>query len=768
MRASDRTGIAVIFSVFLSTFTITPLTEDSSFLGASWLLILILGGATIWLRRNRIGSGTVIGVQLMILLAAVGVLSAGMPGEGEQWYWHVPDLWQVGIEHMRTQASPMEPNDGVKLIFVTVIGVIMIMTDLLVSGIGRPVWAIAPPATLFLVPAIGLGTDTGALSFLCIAVGYLAILIAEGLNSTARWTRGLTRDSAEGFGTATPVVWRAASYLGIPALGAVLVLGLALPTLSLPGFGIGNGPGNGGPLQLTDPTLDLRRNLTQPNNREVIEYQTDAPGGVYLRLTSLPQFGATGWTSVQIRLSSGSTLPSIPGVSNEGPDKRSTTIRVLDFRSQYLPLPYAPRTVQAGGDWRYDANSLIVVNGNDRPDALRNLTYSVTSVDIAPDGDNLNKAPAGTPADASITGAIPRDLPDSLINLARQVTADAKTPVAKAAAIQAYLRSSRFTYSTEPLPGSGYQAMENFLLVDRKGYCEQFATSMAMMARVVGIPSRVSVGFLPGHQNGDRWEVSIRDMHAWPELYFAGYGWVRFEPTPASVTGAAPSWSVPDAGRRQGPVGQPDQPDQRGGTERFGGAVRRPDGPADDGGRAQAFDGDRNTCRRGCRAAGAVDLGGAGDDPGASAQRPALRGPAGRGAGRVRLGRDQGHGAGLPRNLAGRITADDRPRDRRAARGSGVGRHVAGGDACRAFALLPKVRRWRGSARSAGHHRGDPAGHRRAAAAAPTGVRLPAAAVDLPPPAQGSGRSEAVPSRTQKPDSSRRRRQRSSILSMKP
>ena len=49
-----------------------------------------------------------------------------------------------------------------------------------------------------------------------------------------------------------------------------------------------------------------------------------------------------------------------------------------------------------------------------------------------------------------------------------------------------------------------------------------------MMARVVGIPSRVSVGFLPGKQVGEAWRVSIRDMHAWPELYFASYGWVRF------------------------------------------------------------------------------------------------------------------------------------------------------------------------------------------------------------------------------------------------
>ena len=70
---------------------------------------------------------------------------------------------------------------------------------------------------------------------------------------------------------------------------------------------------------------------------------------------------------------------------------------------------------------------------------------------------------------------------------------------------------------------------------------------MAMMARVVGIPSRVSVGFLPGERDEEGWKVSIRDMHAWPELYFANYGWVRFEPTPASVTGTAPSWTVQNA-----------------------------------------------------------------------------------------------------------------------------------------------------------------------------------------------------------------------------
>jgi transglutaminase-like putative cysteine protease len=549
MRASDRSAIAVTISVMLACFTVIPLTSDRSFIVLSWVLIIAIGATSLGLRRIRLTNSAVLSAQIAILLCySLGLsltLTSATSDLTMRWFEHYPSLWAQGIEHMRTQASPMEVDDGVKLIFVTVIGIIMIMTDLFVSGIGRPAWAIAPPATLFLVPALGLGTDTGVVSFCYIAVGYLAILVAEGLNSTARWTRGLSRDSAEGFGTAMPVVWRAAGYLAVPAIIATIVLGFALPTLSLPGFGFGNGPGGSGPLQLTDPTLDLRRNLNQPEDRDVIQYQTTAPGGVYLRLASLPQLSANGWSNVEIRLNNGQDLPAIPGLSSEPDERRTTTIRVLDFGSQYLPLPYAPRTFDAQGDWRHDANSLIVVNAGRRAQDLRRLTYTVESVDIEPDSSDLNNAVAGTPADAAVTAVIPSDLPDSLIQFTNRITADADTPAAKAAAIQAYLRSSQFTYSTEPLPGSGYEALQNFLLRDRRGYCEQFASAMAMMARVVGIPSRVSVGFLPGELEQDAWRVSIRDMHAWPELYFANYGWVRFEPTPASVTGSAPAWTMP-------------------------------------------------------------------------------------------------------------------------------------------------------------------------------------------------------------------------------
>ena len=540
--STDRTTTAVVVAMFLAGFTLVPLTADLSYLGASWLFLAILGVLTVALRRARVATAAVLAIQVGTGALLSLALSLTLSWTGEPWYLHYVQVWVSGVEHMQTQGTPMEPSEGVTLIFATVVAGLMIVTDLLASGLSRPAWAIAPPATLFLVPALGVGTDTGLVSFLLVAVGYLGILVADGLNTTARWTRGLSRDTADSVG-ATPVVWRAAAMIGVPAVVGTLVLGAVLPTFTLSGFGFGNGPGGNGPLQLTDPSLDLRRNLNQPQDKEVIRYRTSAPGGTYLRLASLPQFNSSGWSNVQIRLTNGDELPQVPGLSADTDDERTTSIEVLDFQSQYLPMPYAPRAFEAEGDWRYDANSLTVVNGTNDAGALRNLSYTVSSVDVTPSAEDLADTVAGTPVDAAITSVVPDDLPQSLVELTQRVTDGATGAAGKAAAIQAFLRSNAFTYSTEPLPGSGYRALENFLLTDRRGYCEQFAAAMAMMARVADIPSRVSVGFLPGTKDGDTWRVAIRSMHAWPELYFSGFGWVRFEPTPGSITGSAPPWT---------------------------------------------------------------------------------------------------------------------------------------------------------------------------------------------------------------------------------
>lgn len=546
MRPSDRTGLAISLSVLLATFTLLPLTRDHSFLGVSWLLIVLLGGIAVLLRRARFGAGVVVAGQLVALGVFLILFSMALPVSGVGWWQNIAGFYLDAAHHMQTQAAPMAPQAGVKFLFVSAIGIIAVMTDVLAAGIRRPAWAIAPPATLFLIPAIGLEVDTPVRSLLCIAVGYLGILIAEGLNSTGRWSVSLSHDTDQGLGTAQPVVWRAATLIGVPALAGALLFGAVIPTLSLNGWGFGSGSNVHGPLELTDPTIDMRRNLKQPEDRTVVEYQTDRPGGTYLRMASLPIFNSHGWQLAGANLEQGPQLGDIPGVDNEPSLVRTTHIKIDNFSSQYLPLPYAPRKFEARGKWGYVPQSLVVMaTGRDHKQATRYLDYTVQSVDIEPDGKELADAPAGNPADAARTAIVPADLPDSLTKLTEKVTKGADTPALKAARIQHYLRSPVFTYSTEPLPGSGYQALENFLLHDRRGYCEQFAASMAMMARVSGIPSRVAVGFLPGKKKGDTWQVSIRQMHSWPELYFAGAGWVRFEPTPAVQTGAPPAWTVP-------------------------------------------------------------------------------------------------------------------------------------------------------------------------------------------------------------------------------
>lgn len=443
IRASDRLVIASAVAVLLISLTAQPLTQDT-YLGPSWLLVLVLAGATVGLRRARLTTGFVLGAQAVLLAALLFVLSSLVPNSrGLPWYAHYAGLWAQGIEHMQTSVAPMNADPGVKIIFVSVIGVLFVLTDLVVSGLDRPAWGIMPPAAAFAVPALGLPTDTWISAFLCLALGYLGILIADGLNRTGRWTRGLSRDSAEGYGSATTVVWRAAGLIGVPALIATAVLGMALPTLTVPGLSLGNGPGGGGPLQLGDPTLDLRRNLQQGENSVVLHYTSNRPGGLYLRMASLPSFDAGGWSNVQMRLESGTRLSVIPGVSGEPGEPRSTEVSILDFGSEYLPLPYAPRSVEVDGDWAYDPNSLVmlsVARAGNRIDATRNLTYTVDSRDLEPNAATLARAVAGTPPDENTTAEVPPDLPDDLIELTHEVTKGADTDAEKAWAIQEFLR----------------------------------------------------------------------------------------------------------------------------------------------------------------------------------------------------------------------------------------------------------------------------------------------------------------------------------------
>ena len=165
----------------------------------------------------------------------------------------------------------------------------------------------------------------------------------------------------------------------------------------------------------------------------------------------------------------------------------------------------------------------------------QNEAYRMTSlVSIASDDDLRG---AGAEYDNFLTDhylQLPASLPDRVRDLAERLTSQADNPLDKALAIQEYLRGPEFTYSLDieppPIDSDG---VDWFLFDSKTGYSDYFSSSMAVMLRSVGVPARIAAGYAPGELNEDSQRV-IRDSdsHGWVQVYFPGYGWIDFEPTP--------------------------------------------------------------------------------------------------------------------------------------------------------------------------------------------------------------------------------------------
>jgi transglutaminase-like putative cysteine protease len=139
-------------------------------------------------------------------------------------------------------------------------------------------------------------------------------------------------------------------------------------------------------------------------------------------------------------------------------------------------------------------------------------------------------------------------VPPRVAALAREITEGASTTYAKVRAIEDWMAANtEYTLDVPALP-PGADAVEQFLFVDRKGFCEQIGTSLVVMLRSLGIPARLAVGYTPGERNPitGLFEVRASDAHAWAEVYFPKYGWQGFDPTAAvPLSGDA---TVPPAG----------------------------------------------------------------------------------------------------------------------------------------------------------------------------------------------------------------------------
>ena len=167
--------------------------------------------------------------------------------------------------------------------------------------------------------------------------------------------------------------------------------------------------------------------------------------------------------------------------------------------------------------------------------SLRRVQYEVLS-EVPSRNRPAAELTSDEPIPASVTARylqLPRDTDPRVAELAQRITEPAKTPMEKATLVEAYLkRNYRYTLNLDWTPGD--QPVSTFLFDAKSGHCEYFASSMAILLRTVGIPTRIVNGFLMGEYNpvGDDYIVRQSDAHSWIEVYIAGSGWTEFDPTP--------------------------------------------------------------------------------------------------------------------------------------------------------------------------------------------------------------------------------------------
>jgi transglutaminase-like putative cysteine protease len=296
---------------------------------------------------------------------------------------------------------------------------------------------------------------------------------------------------------------------------------------------------------------------------------------VYWRATTLDTFIHDAWEEdlipalpfqFQLGEKTADTLtddPLLPAAARESDNWTSATVHVDALRDRHAVSPSGPVAYENGrlNDVSYYEGGVATVSG--RP-LSRGTQYSAWAYQPQPRPSQLAKSPPHYPAslvrdwrylEVGQRRVVPpfgaeverarwfRDAFDDpqlrpyrpLFQQAESIAGDAKNPYAATVAIELWLRSSGgFDYDERPRQVSGMPPLVAFVTRTKSGYCQHFAGAMALMLRYLGIPARVAAGFTSGAYDADRgtWRVNDRNAHTWVEVWFDGYGWLPFDPTP--------------------------------------------------------------------------------------------------------------------------------------------------------------------------------------------------------------------------------------------
>nr|WP_249404243.1 DUF3488 and transglutaminase-like domain-containing protein [Microbacterium sp. CFBP 13617] len=446
----------------------------------------------------------------------------------------VPGLLDAAAEEIRVGVAPVSAATGLSFLLVAAFGALAIVLDHVVLTARMPLLAGVGLVAVSLIPTIAIPSDVDVWGFVVLAAALLFLLRID--------TRARVQADPVARRPRTPRrVGASATALGVAAV-AVIVAVVATPLLPQPGLRFASG-GTGGVGTTINPNLELGNDLRQPRDVDVLSVRTTAPSAPYLRAVTLSRFDGSVWQpdssdTVPVRDDAPVFDPLIVDGEIAVADW-TTDIDVDQLDSPWLPVPYPASTVTGlQGDWLGMPQNRTVVS---RSGSTRDQVYEVQSTVARPTLEQIRARPVGGGNLGDAVRTLPANVPAIIGDTAREVTAGTQNPYDALIALQTWFRSSEFRYSLDApvdsgFDGAGLDAVADFLQV-RAGYCVHYASAFAVMARTLDMPSRIVVGYLPGSATGTpsdgrtTFVVSSSQLHAWPEVYFEGIGWVPFEPT---------------------------------------------------------------------------------------------------------------------------------------------------------------------------------------------------------------------------------------------
>lgn len=575
----------IALAAFVSLWSMTGMIVLDEWMSTTALVLTL---TTLVVVVSRMASRSRILPSILGILAAFCLIVAfyAEDDEGRGFLLPTPDgvtallrTFRTGLDYALITPNPADVTPELaSLLTVVLLGIFLLAEHLAVS------WrAVASAGILLFAPWIPAIVQKDRVSALALMIGLGAWI----------WAMTLSRKNAP--------IERGIS-LGV-ATSAVLA-SLALTALTVP---VALGGRGWGSLHINPPDffdtparldldLDLRNSLNNNSETPILLYLSSGPKPDAFRLYTLTDFDGSGWDyeppePTNYPASVGLLWPERISGWNEGELFR-LDVGVRSLTVDHLPVPTSPRTVDVEGDWTYDSATDSIIGNKE---TTRNLSYTIvidpsfhTATALRATEEILRSDPTQDLSDPRYLDVPPAVDLEFVKSLAEDLTEGKTTRYDQALAIQDYLRNPAvFTYTTEvdPSPGDSVSAF----LESKRGYCLQYATTMVIMLRSLGIPARLGYGFLPGSYDSESGGYIVRgkDAHVWPEVYFPSHGWVRFEPTPSIQTGVPPSWADPFADTFVVPV--PREVLEGGGYvvgPDTGGSVEPGDGtPTSDGGR---------------------------------------------------------------------------------------------------------------------------------------------------------------------------------------